>query len=456
MERVGFCFTNALNARLILPLFVMSRTTVLIIYNILLPIFFLIAFPAWLVKMWKRGGYGTGLMERFARFKTVSKKEPKGGVYVHAVSVGEVLIALKLIDGWLKKNPEQGFVLSATTSTGHEIAVQKSPEQVRVIYSPLDFGFLVRAVFNRFEPSQVVLIEAETWPNLLNEARRRDISVSMVNARLSQRSEGRFLKFQSLVAPLFAMVSRYCVQNEGDARRFLNLGIPEGKINVTGSIKFDPTGGAAPQRREEFQRQLDDFGKGRKVVMLASSHAGEEKLIGEAFLKAETDALLVIVPRHAERRTEVVSDLESIGFEVVLRSDYQVPKSPRKACFVADTTGELRDWTAHADLMLIGKSWIGEGGQNPAEAIVAGVPVLCGPHMGNFEPLVTMLREAGAVEMLGEGEISAASIALAIADCLSDGSAAKDMAVQAREVLAVHSHAVEKTIQDLTSGCVAD
>jgi len=429
----------------------MSRTQVLIIYNILLPVFFIIAFPAWLIKMWKRGGYGSGLMERFARFKTPAKEEPKGGIYVHAVSVGEVLIALKLIENWLVQSPEKTFVLSATTSTGHEIALKKSPKQVRVIYSPLDFGFFVRSVFRRFQPSQIVLIEAETWPNLLNEARRREIPVAMVNARLSARSEGRFLKFQSLVAPLFAMVDRYCVQNDSDAKRFLNLGIPERKIKVTGSIKFDPVGGAKPSKREEFQRQLDDFGKGRKVVMLASSHAGEEKLIGEAFLKVQTDALFVVVPRHAERRAEVVDDLESLGFEVVLRSRYRVPKSPKTACLVVDTTGELRDWTAHADVMLIGKSWLGKGGQNPAEAIVAGVPVLCGPYMGNFEPLVTMLREAGGVKILEESELNPSSILEAIAEVLSDDPAIKERVEIAREVLEVHAHAVEKTIAELES-----
>ena len=436
----------------------MSRTKVLIIYNILLPVFFIIAFPAWLIKMWKRGGYGTGLMERFARFKTPEKEEPKGGVYVHAVSVGEVLIALKLIENWLQQYPDQTFVLSATTSTGHEIALEKSPKQVRVIYSPLDFGFLVRAVFRRFAPSQLVLIEAETWPNLLNEARRREIPVSMVNARLSQRSERRFLKFQSLVAPLFAMVDQYCVQNDVDAQRFLNLGIPEEKIKLTGSIKFDPTGGAMPKKRKEFQQQLDDFGvseRNRKVVMLASSHDGEEKLIGEAFLKAEADAkmgsLLVIVPRHAERRADVVSDLESLGFEVVLRSDYHVPQSPQSACLVVDTTGELRDWTAHADALLIGKSWIGKGGQNPAEAILAGVPVICGPYMGNFEPLVTTLRESGGVKMLGEDEVEPSSISQAIIECLSDESISQNRVVRAREVLETHAHAVEKTIRYLVA-----
>lgn len=425
----------------------MSRSFVLILYNILLPVFFIVAFPAWLLKMWKRGGYGTGLLQRFAFFQTSAEDEPKAVVYIHAVSVGEVLIALKLIDVWLEKYPDEKIVLAATTSTGHDVALSKSPQGVRVIYSSVDFGFFVRSVFRRFSPSQIVLIEAEAWPNMLNVARRRGIPVSMVNVRLSQRSEARYRKFSNLVNPLFRMVGLYCVQNDGDAERFAGLGIPLEKIKVTGSIKFDPVGGAVPERREEFQGMLDDFGVGRRVVMAASTHLSEEKLIGKALLQSGSDALYVVIPRHAERRAEVVSDLESAGFEVVLRSRYAAPQSPKKACLVVDTTGELRDWTAHADLLVVGKSWLGEGGQNPAEAIVAGVPVLCGPHMGNFEPLISMLREAGGVEMLESAELLSQSIT----SLLADSNAAKSMAENAKSVLSCHEKAVEKTIAYLKS-----
>jgi len=421
----------------------MSRPLVLFLYNILLPVFFIVAFPAWLLKMWKRGGYGTGLSERFARFNTPASDEPKNGVYVHAVSVGEVLIALKLIEAWLVTHPEENFVLAATTSTGHAVAREKSPERVRVIYSPLDFGFIVRAVFRRFCPQQIVLIEAEAWPNLLNIARRHKIHVSMVNARLSKRSEARFQNFAALVTPLFSMIDRVCVQNEGDAKRFENLGIGSEKIVVTGSIKFDPSGGALPQKRDSFQTMLDDFGTARPVVLSASTHAGEEVLIGEACRASETDLLYVVVPRHAERRAEVSTDLKAAGFEVILRSDYHPPKTPKKACLVIDTTGELRDWTAHADLVVIGKSWLGEGGQNPAEAIAAGIPVICGPNMGNFEPLVSRLKEAGGIKMLP----SACELGSVIHELMNEPVKVSEMSERAKIVLANHENAVEKTIE---------
>ncbi len=425
----------------------MSRSLVLIIYNLLLPVFFIVAFPAWLLKMWRRGGYGTGLSERFGHFSIDPSSEPRDVIYIHAVSVGEVFIALKLISQWMEQEPDLKVVLAATTSTGHAVARENAPAAVRVIYSPLDFGCILRGVMRRFEPRQLVLIEAEVWPNLVNTARRMGIPVAMVNARLSRRSEKRFMKYRAWVQPWFAMVDLVCVQHEGDARRFENLGIPRSKIHVTGSIKFDPSGGKAPCKRPEFQTLLDDFaphtGGARQVVLIASSHAGEEKLIGQSLLESGSEALLVVVPRHAERRAEVVADLEASGFEVVLRSQYQPPEDAAKACLVIDATGELCDWTAHADLVLIGKSWLAQGGQNPAEAIMAGVPVITGPHMGNFEPLASMLRDANAITTM----VNPSGLARVIKDLLGDRGRARDMAQRALGVLAGHEKAVQKTIE---------
>ncbi len=420
----------------------MSHFFLLVLYNCLLPVFFIVAFPMWLIKMWRRGGYGSGLFERLGKFKGDKSAEPQGVVYIHAVSVGEVLIAQKLILEWLKKHEGERIVLAATTSTGHAVAREKSPEGVRVIYSPVDFGFSVRAVFRRFTPRQVILIESEAWPNLLNIARKRGVPVAMVNARLSQRSEARFHKLAGLVQPVFEMVDTFAVQNEGDAKRFEKLGIPAEKISVTGSIKFDPSGGSVPECRAEFASVINDFGKARPVILAASTHSGEEKLIGDALMKSGIDALYLVVPRHAERRATVKSDLESLGYEVCLRSVYKSPRTPSKACLVADTTGELRDWTAHADVVIVGKSWLGKGGQSPAEAIMGGKPVICGPNMANFEPLMTMLRESGGVHMLD----STHELAEMVSSLLIDSSIRETTTTAAKEVLFIHDGAVERTV----------
>lgn len=427
-----------------MPLFL-----ILLIYNILLPIIVILALPAWVLKMWKRGGYGTGLMQRLSLYDTAPEDEPKNVVYVHAVSVGEVLIALKLIDKWLLLHPEEKFVLAATTATGHEVARKRLGEgpgaNLRVVYSPLDFGFMVRSVFRRFQPKQIILVESEVWPNFVRIAQKKKIPVSIVNARLSERSEARFRRFKILVQPIFAMLDRVCAQNTGDARRFASLGIAAERIHCVGSIKFDPSGGALPKKREEFQELIDVFGHRRKIVLAVSTHYGEEKFIGEAFLKsgAAENNLLMVVPRHSERRNEVVGDMEFLGFEAILKTDFHPPSSERPPCFIVDTTGELRDWTAHADLAVIGKSFLGKGGQNPVEAIMAGVPVLCGENMGNFEPLVEQLKQAGGLVSVS----SLTELATELFNMLNKNQNTSVVSENAQKTVTNHEGAVVKTIE---------
>lgn len=365
------------------------------IYRLLLPGLFLVAFPTWIIKMAKRGGFGSGLRERISWYLTSPDYEPCGAVHLHAVSVGESLLALKLLREWRKVDPQQKFVLSTGTSTGHEVACNNAPEDVRVVYAPLDFRWMVRRYLNRFEPSQIVLVEGEAWPNLLHECRRRAIPVRLVNARVSPRSKRRYRKFAAWIRPVFSLLDQVAVQEPEDAEIWNELGISKDRIVVTGSLKFDPGSGARPEPRAEFADMLVAFGSNRPIILAASTHAGEEVLIARAAREATPGALLAVVPRHAERRAEVRAELEAEGFEVILRSAFSKPADPAKAVFVIDSTGELRDWTAHADVVVIGKSFLGTGGQNPCEAVIAGKPVVFGPHMENFEPLATRLAESG-------------------------------------------------------------
>ena len=376
-----------------------------VVYNLLMPFLLLLGVGPWVIKMLKRGGFGTGLLERVGIYKESIDFEPTGVIYVHAVSVGEVLIALKLIEVWHTEHPLDRFVLAPTTATGHAVAVKSAPKYVRVIYSPIDFPLVIAGMFKRFEPKQIVLIESEVWPNLLAMAAKRGIPITVANARLSARSERRYQKVAGLVTPIFSLFSKVGVPEEADKRRWQAIGVPESALVVTGSIKFDQAGAVAPQKREEFQQMLAAFGAQRKVIMILSTHTGEEKLIAAEVQKLGSEVLCVIIPRHAERRAEVRSDLESLGYDVVLRSSFQHPKNLAKSCFVVDSTGEMRDWTALADIAVIGKSFLGKGGQNPTEAIAARVPVITGPDMSNFEPLVSMLHEVGGIICLRSADL---------------------------------------------------
>ncbi len=418
----------------------MKRFIFLLIYNLFLPVFLILSIPGYLIKMKKRGGFGTGLRERFGLYKVKIEDEPKGGLYVHAVSVGEVFIALKFIREWIKTHKEP-VVLATSTATGHQVVRDAALPGVRALYSPLDVPGLSGRCLKRFQPKAVVLIEAELWPNFAEACHRRRIPMLMLNARLSPRSEGRYRKVRGITSLLFSRLSALGAQNERDKGRFGGIGVREEIITVTGSIKFDVMGDTPAEPRAEFRDLLNTISGGKPVVLAASTHAGEEALIATAV--REAGAFPLIVPRHAERRADVVKDLTAAGFTPVLRTAGTLPSPlPENLCYVADTTGELRDWTALADVAIIGKSFLARGGQNPVEAIAARVPVIFGPDMTNFADLVTLLNaEKGVWQCEKE------ALKDTLVQVLSDKEETAARCERAYNALHVHSGATRRSVE---------
>lgn len=418
----------------------MKRFLFLLLYNLFLPIFLIISIPGYLIKMKKRGGFGTGLSERFGIYKRPKSEEPQGGLYVHAVSVGEVFIALKFIREW-RKTHQEPVVLATSTATGHQVVRDAALPGVRALYSPLDVPGLSGKCLSRFNPKAVVLIEAELWPNFAEACHRRRIPMLMLNARLSPRSEGRYRKVRGITSLLFSRLTALGAQNEKDKGRFAGIGVNENIITVTGSIKFDVLGDTPAAPRAEFKDLLRTISGGKAVVLAASTHAGEEALIATAV--REAGAFPLIVPRHAERRADVVKDLTAAGFHPVLRTEKKFPAPlPPNLCYVADTTGELRDWTALADVAVIGKSFLARGGQNPVEAIAARVPVVFGPDMTNFADLVTLLNAENSVWQCEKEELAAT-----LAKILTDKAEASARKERAYRALSVHSGATRRSVE---------
>ncbi len=332
-------------------------------------------------------------------------------------------------------------MLATSTATGHEIARQAALPGVRVLYSPLDLPGLSGRCLRRFRPKCVALIEAELWPNFAAAAARMKIPMVMLNARLSPRSERRYAKIRPVTRTLFSWLSGMGVQNRRDAGRFEGIGVDRSIIEVTGSIKFDVLTGEKPHLRADFRSILERLSSGRKVVLAASTHAGEEVLIARAV--REAGAFPLVVPRHAERRHAVVRDLEADGWQCILRSSGEMPEELRSdVCYIADTTGELRDWTALADVAVIGKSFLSTGGQNPAEAIVCRVPVVCGMEMSNFEDLVDLLNREGGIWQC-EGDALAATLK----EVLADSEEALARTGQAYDALSIHSGATGRSVE---------
>ncbi|MBO5684075.1 MAG: hypothetical protein J6R92_03935 [Akkermansia sp.] len=418
----------------------MKRFIFLLIYNLLLPVFLVISIPGYLIKMKKRGGFGTGLSERFGIYRKPASQEPQGGLYVHAVSVGETFIALKFIREWCKTHSEP-VILSTSTATGHQVAREANLPNVRPLYSPLDVPGLPGRCLDRFRPKAVVLIEAELWPNFAEACHSRKIPMVMVNARLSPRSEGRYAKVRGITRLLFERLTALAAQNENDKGRFARIGVNPDIITAPGSIKFDVMGDTPKDIREDFRSILNTLRGDKPVVLAASTHAGEEALIATAI--REAGAFPLIVPRHAERRPQVCADLQQAGFTPLLRTAGEIPAEiPADICYVADTTGELRDWTALADVVIIGKSFLAKGGQNPVEAIAARKPVITGPDMTNFADLVALLKADDAI-ICCEAEQLTDKIRLA----LQGGETIQGRTEKAYNALHVHSGATRRTVE---------
>jgi 3-deoxy-D-manno-octulosonic-acid transferase len=425
-------------------------------YNLAYPLG-LVAMLPWLVnRMLRRGKYRHKFGQRFAIYsRRVRLRFREGGrTWVHAVSVGEVNIALKLVHRMREREPARKFVLSTTTSTGFALAGEHRSDWLEPIYNPLDFFLFTRRALDLIRPREIILVEAEVWPNLVCQARRRNIPIALVNARLSPRSEKRFRMFRAITAPLFNQLDVICVQEPEDVARWRSLGVGAARIRHTGSIKFDDAS-ATPRAARDIRPVLESLGVPACAPILigASTHKGEEAALGRAFqsLKAGFPNLFFIsVPRHAERAAEVRADLEALGLRVANRSEIENRESRvenHPDVLLVDTTGELRDWLACATVVFIGKSLLSKGGQNPAESIVAGAATAFGPNMQNFAILVHGLLEAGgAVEIPDE-----AALVAELGRLLHDGDLRTAMVRSGQAVIASHRGATDRTCDILAS-----
>lgn len=420
-----------------------------LLYNLCFPLVLIALLPGFLHRMLRRGKYRHKFWQRFGIYSgRVRERIGTGRTWVHAVSVGEVMIALKLIRALRERDPGAAFVLSTTTSTGFRIAARAKCPWLEPIYNPLDFYPTARRAVRTIRPAQLILVEAEAWPNILAETRHLGATVAMVNTRLSGRSERRYRAVRALVAPVFNQVDRFCLQDAADVSRWTGLGVEPGRLVVTGSIKFDDSA-ATPREPRDFQPVLRALGvpEGAPVLLGGSTFPGEEDVLARAFgelRKTFPDLFLILVPRHVERSPGIVRDLEAAGFSVATRRT--PPAAGRRPdLLLVDTTGELRDWYSVATVVFVGKSLEAKGGQNPAEPVAAGAPVIFGPQMQNFATLARQFLAAdAAIEVRDTAELTAAVAAL-----LPDTERRARMVASARHCLAVHSGATARTCEEL-------
>ena len=420
-------------------------------YNLLFPIVLLVLLPGFLLRMTRRGNYRHKFGQRFGIYSAGVREKLAGmnRVWVHAVSVGEVNIALKLIQSLREEDPGLAFVLSTTTSTGFKLAVSRKSAWLEPIYSPLDFYPIVRRVVRLIRPRCLILVEAEVWPNLVWEVRQIGAKTALVNARLSPRSEKRYRLARWITAPIFNQLDLLCLQEPRDADRWKSLGLDPAKLVLTGSVKFDDSATAHRPARD-FRPVLEGIGipKGAPVLLGGSTFEGEELILAEVYKelrRSHPDLFLILVPRHHERAAAVARQLEMTGLTVLRRTN-SLPEG-RPDVLLVDTTGELAGWYLCATVVFVGKSLCAKGGQNPAEPITAGVPVIFGPHMQNFSTLTrSFLQVDGAMQVNNANEIHNAVSAL-----LASPDRRAAMVANAAKCLEIHRGATNKTVDLLQS-----
>jgi 3-deoxy-D-manno-octulosonic-acid transferase len=322
-------------------------------------------------------------------------------LWIHAVSVGEVIAVSPLIKRLKQQYPKQAILLTTTTSTGAEQA-NKLGDLIEHRYMPLDFSFAVKAFLKQIQPTQLLIMETELWPNTLHTVAQAGLPITVINARLSQRSAKRYAKAPSLFNLLAKNISKLLCQHQDDAQRFINLGIASDKVDVTGSIKFDIE--ITPQLQQRAEQLRAELGVQRPIWIAASTHQGEDEQVLAAhqkILKTHPEALLILVPRHPERFNNVYLLSQQFDFQVVRRSlKNQVTASSQ--VYLADTMGEMLILLGAADLCFMGGSLIGDkvGGHNLLEPAALGIASLTGPSYFNFTDITRQLNNANATTII--------------------------------------------------------
>ena len=415
--------------------------------------------PYIVVKLFVSERFRSGLMQKLGWLPERRGSAPC--FWVHAASVGEMLASRPLVKALDETFPDWEVILSTNTNTGLSVARKDFGDKLS-FYFPFDLSWLDRKALTLLRPACILLIELEIWPNFLVAAHERRIPVIVVNGRISAKSVRAFKTIMRLSGAfreaLNARENFYCARSQADASRFLELGIAEERVLVTGNVKYDSLPIEVPLERKERLRQIFKLRPEDLVLVGGSTHPGEEEILLRVFktLKTELPALrLILVPRHIERAPEIEEKVLALGLPCVRRSrlavseanllEGQVIPSEREGIIVVDTVGELQHIYSLAHCVFVGKSLKGIGGQNVMEPAGLARPILFGPHMENFSEEANLLLESGGARKVGdEGELLEA-----VRDVLTHSQPAEAMGQRAREVVLKNRGATLRSLEVL-------
>ena len=420
-----------------------------VLYSVLLFGYFLAVLPVTACRVWLRGSDAGRVRERFGRLPAAVNPDRRPSIWVHAVSVGEVLAARPLLRGLRATYPAHRLVLSTTTATGQRVAGGFGGDVDALCYAPFDFPPFVDRALDRIAPALFVMVDTEIWPNLLRACRRRGVGAAVVNGRLSDRSFQRYRLVRAGMRRVLADVGRICVQTEEWGRRFVAIGASPARVVVTGSLKFDAVGpGPPPSGGGPAAGSLEAafaFVRSRPVLIAASTLRGEEEPLLRAFgrvRRTAPDAVLIVAPRHPERFEEARATAGRAGYRVTMRSDLESGCDPGADVVILNTLGELGRLFGLASAVFVGGSLVPAGGHNLIEPAAFGRAIVVGPHMENFADVAREFVSRGAALQVRDAQ----DLEMTLAGLMDDGARRARLGAAARALVDANRGATRRTL----------
>jgi 3-deoxy-D-manno-octulosonic-acid transferase len=376
------------------------------LYSVLLALFLLLTLPYWLLQMLRHGKYRAGLLQRFGAVPhRLAGRGKEKIIWVHAVSVGEVVAASAVIVALREQFPSHRVLISTTTNTGQKLAAQRFGAE-NVFYFPLDFSFAVQSYLNALRPKLVVVAETEFWPNFLRLAKRSGAHVAIINCRISDRSFPGYKRLRFYLSRVLQNVDLFLAQTQEDRERLIAIGADQSKVTVAGNLKFDTAPPPPPKIVASLRESLRQSSAGPALVC-GSTLDGEEGSLLSAFrniLANHPKAVMILAPRHTERFAEVAALVEGLGFRIVRRSLWS-GEPLGGGVFLVDSIGELAALYSLATVAFVGGSLVPRGGHNILEPALYGVPIVTGNHYENFRDIVNIFVSRNAVRIVGLAEL---------------------------------------------------
>ncbi len=389
--------------------------------------------------------YRHGLWQRLG---LVSFKVKENSLVIHCASVGEVRAAVPLINSLIEHYPELSIIVTTTTPTGKAAVLSSFASRVQHCYLPIDWPGSCKRFIRKVKPQIVILMETEIWPNLLKYCAKNNVPVLLANARLSEKSLKKYLKYPQFSLDIFSHISKIAAQYESDKDNFVKLGLSPEKIILTGSIKFDIEVSESIKIQQNKMREtwlLKSDGNKRPVWLAGSIHPAEFEDIlqtHQLLLNFFPDLLLIAVPRHPEKFDELKKLSENFKLSFISRTDDLVPGENIQVV-VGDTMGEMLLFFALADIAYIGGSLIERGGHNPLEAIACGTPVIMGPHYYNFSDVCDILLKQRVLKIVDTPE----DLALTMKQLLSNKAELSLLSNNTRQIMIQNKGSLDKIIQ---------